>query len=179
MSAHTYEHMLSGGHHNSLGRTEEVVADVLKHKARLQNLYDCYKSQDAVVRLRVSSAMKRVCKSKPEWVMEYLDRLQSEVSQLDQPSAKWTLAQLFVLLDRRMSQPQRSRAVEIMQHNLQTESDWIVQNTTAEALAHFAEQDEQLKHWLLPQLQKQLKDKHASVARRAQRLLDQLQKKSL
>ena len=56
----SFESMLTGGHPNSLGRTEEVVDLVLAEQERLSDLYSCYFSADEIVRLRVSSAMKRV-----------------------------------------------------------------------------------------------------------------------
>jgi hypothetical protein len=167
-----FEAELTGGHPNSLGNTEEVVSIVLGDHSKLQDLYDCYASEDAVVRLRVSSAMKRICKAQPDWIMEYLDRFQSETSSLDQASAKWSLAQMFMWLDEKMSDIQRLRAVEIMKHNLETDDDWIVQSTTAESLAHFAQTDTHLKKWLIPQLEKMKGSRHNSVARKAQKLLD-------
>jgi HEAT repeat protein len=171
MAINAFETQLTGGHPNSLGNTEEVVALVLKDYDKLQDLYDCYKSEDAVVRLRVSSAMKRICKARPDWIMKYLDRFQSEISDLDQPSAKWSLAQMFMWLDEKMSGEQRERAVEIMKHNLETDDDWIVQNNTAESLAYFARTNDSLKEWLIPQLEKMKGSRHNSVAKRAQKLI--------
>ena len=43
---------LSGGHPDSLGNTEAVVERILDDPALLDNLIDCYGSDDAVVRLR-------------------------------------------------------------------------------------------------------------------------------
>lgn len=174
MSINQFERTLSGGHPNSLGNTEQVVEEILQDKDKLQDLYDCYGSQDEVVRLRVSSAMKRVCKARPGWVAEYLDGLISDISAINQPSTKWTLASLFVMLDKQMSRDQRSSAIEVMQSNLSNESDWIVQNTTSEALAHFAKQDDSLKNWLRPQLKRMQRDKRKSVAKRANKLLKSL-----
>ncbi len=171
MALNAYEEMLTGGHPNSLGRTVEVVEDVLQDRSRLRHLYDCYRSDDAVVRLRVSSAMKRVCKEQPDWVAEYLDELLGEVATIDQASTKWTLATLFMWLDSRMTASQRSRAIDVMKHNLDTDDDWIVQNTTAESLAHFAKSDETLRRWLVPALERMRSSRHKSVARRAEKLL--------
>ena len=36
-----FENMLSGGHPNSLGRTLEVVDDVLNNKDKLADLFQC------------------------------------------------------------------------------------------------------------------------------------------
>ena len=62
-----FESILSGGHPNSLGRTVEVVDLVLEDRARLAELYQCYFSSDEIVRLRVSSAFKRVTTEHPDW----------------------------------------------------------------------------------------------------------------
>ena len=56
----TFEGMLTGGHHNSLGRTVEVAEQVLAQPNCLEALFSCYNSDDDVVRLRTSSAIKRV-----------------------------------------------------------------------------------------------------------------------
>lgn len=174
MWINSYEEQLTGGHPNSLGNTVVVVENVLTDKAKLRHLFDCYKSKDAVVRLRVSSAVKRVCKVHPEWVAKYLDELLDEISKIDQASTKWTLSILFVLLDPHMSEKQRLSAIQIMKENLHYH-DWIVQNTTAESLAYFAEKSAEVKNWLLPELQKLTKSVYKSLARRCERLLVRLQ----
>jgi hypothetical protein len=163
------EKQLTGGHPNSLGNTKSVVDEVLKDKKKLDDLFACYNSHDEVVRLRVSNAIKRICKEKPTWIANYLDLLLTKISTIDQASTKWTLSTLFMLLDDYMSDEQRNLAIQIMKKNLLYD-DWIVQNTTAEALAHFAQQSEALKQWLLPELTKLTTSEHKSVARRAAKL---------
>jgi hypothetical protein len=98
----------------------------------------------------------------------------NDVSQLDQASAQWTLAQVFKSLQGDLSPAQRIRATELMKHNLDQSDDWIVQNTTMETLAGWALDDPQLKEWLLPRLQRLAVRHRGSVARRAKRLLDTL-----
>ena len=148
-----------------------VVAEVLADHNKFADLYNCYQSPDEVVRLRVSSAMKRIAKAEPKLIMSYMDKLQSEIANLDQPSAKWSLAQIFMWLDSSMAEPQMQRAIEIMKHNLETENDWIVQCNTAESLAHFAKSNPELKQWLTPQLHRMTQDTRNSVVRKAQKLL--------
>jgi hypothetical protein len=170
MPINTYETRLTGGHPNSLGNTIEVVEEILQDEHKLQQLYDCYQSQDEVVRLRVSSGMKRVCKEHPEWVARYLDGLISEISHIEQASTKWTLSTLFMWLDTYMTDTQRQAAIGIMKENLHYD-DWIVQNTTSEVLAHFSKTSPELREWLLPELQKLTDSRHNSVRRRAEKLL--------
>lgn len=167
----TFEQMLTGGHPNSLGRTVEVVDIVLKDEAKLQDLYDCWRSKNEVVRLRVSNAMKRVMREHPDWVARHIEGFLHDISKIDQPSTQWTLAQLFRGLDTFMDDTQRSEAIAIVKHNLDHNQDWIVQNTSMQALAEWAETDGALGEWLLPRLEQRLKDPHKSTSGRAKKLL--------
>jgi len=52
-----FEKRLKGGHPNSLGNTIEVVEEVLAKNDLFNELFNCYFSNDEVVRLRTSNAM--------------------------------------------------------------------------------------------------------------------------
>ena len=75
--------MLTGGHPNSLGRTIEVVDGVLVDPQRMTELFNCYQSEDEVVRLRVSNALRRVQAERPDLLIPFIDRLIEEIGQLD------------------------------------------------------------------------------------------------
>lgn len=174
-AAESFESMLSGGHPNSLGRTLEVVEMVLNDQARLRDLYDCWFSDDELVRLRVSNGMKRVMREHPDWVAEHIDGFLQDVAKIDQPSTQWTLAQILRGLDSCLTEKQRADAITIVKNNLEHNQDWIVQNTSMQALAEWAESDEQLKNWLIPHLQERLKDPHKSISGRAKKLLAKIE----
>ncbi len=63
-----FEDTLTGGHHNSLGNTVAVAEQVNADRSLLPELIATYASDDEVVRLRVSSALKRVAWEHPEWI---------------------------------------------------------------------------------------------------------------
>lgn len=170
----TFEAMLTGGHPNSLGRTVEVVDLVLADRDRLAELFQCYFSADEVVRLRVSSAMKRVTTAHPEWTMDLMDRLQDEIAAIDQASTQWTLALLFDLTRSLLSDEQRGRAIDIMQHNVATHDDWIVLNNSMKVLGAWADDDDELRTWLRPQLRRLTDDPRKSVASNARKVLSRL-----
>jgi hypothetical protein len=166
-----FEAMLTGGHPNSLGRTVEVVDAVLADPERLEELFACYGSSNEVVRLRVSSAMKRIAHAQPALVVPYIDRMLGEVAGLQQASAQWTLAQLFLALEEYLSPQQKRRAVSVMQCNLETWGDWIVLIQTMTTLAAWAKADPELAAWLRPHLERLGGDPRASVSRTARREL--------
>ena len=170
----SFEERLSGGHPNSLGNTIEVVEEVLQNPKLFDDFFNCYFSQDEVVRLRVSNGIKRICKADKSIVLPYVDKLLKDISKIDQPSTKWTLAQLFLLLEKDLSETQKASAKKILKHNLATHSDWIVLNQTIETLGKWAKKDQTLKEWLLPHLKRLAKDERKSVSKRASKTLEVL-----
>ena len=166
-----FEEMLTGGHPNSLGRTVEVVDAVLAAPKRFEELFLCYRSENEVVRLRTSSAMKRVEDAHHALLVPYLDRFIKEVGHLDQASAQWTLAQLFARLEGDMDAKQRAAALKILKRNLAHHDDWIVLNTTMETLFDWARDEPPLKRWLQPHLERLSSDPRKSVASRAKKKL--------
>ena len=166
-----FEKRLTGGHPNSLGNTVEVVEDVLTDPKLFEELFHCYFSNDEVVRLRVSNAMKRICKAEKSLLLPYIDRFLDEISKIDQASTQWTLSQLFLQWEKDMSSGQKERALGIMKHNLTTHNDWIVLCQTAETLGRWAKEDDGLKSWLVPHLKRLGKDARNSVSKKAQKTL--------
>jgi len=159
--------MLAGGHPNSLGQTVEVVEIVLADPTQLEQLYQCYFDDDEVVRLRVSNAMKRIWREKPDLLVPYIDRFLTEITSIQQASTQWTLAQLFLELQDRLSDEQREEAIVLMQRNLETWDDWIVLNNTMQMLGEWAFDRPDLKGWLRPHLERLAQDKRKSVAKKA------------
>lgn len=168
-----FEEKLSGGHPNSLGNTIEVVDEVLSNPALFDELFNCYFSEDEVVRLRVSNAMKRVSKENSGIILPYLGRLIDEIALIDQPSTKWTLAQLFDWYFEDMTEVQQKKVKVIIMKNLEEESDWIVLNHSMQTLFNWSHNDSDLKEWLIPNLKKLKNDSRGSVSKRANKLLGQ------
>lgn len=166
-----FEVDLSGGHPNSLGNTESVVARVLTNEDRLDELIDTYRSDDPVVRLRVSNALKRVTSSKPDWVHRRIERLLSEVAPIRQASTHWTLAQIFLALQDVLSDSERTKAIRLMKSNLNDFDDWIVINQTLETLGQWARKDAELRDWLVPRLHDYSHEPRKSIAGKARRHL--------
>ena len=166
-----FEAMLTGGHPNSLGRTVEVVDLILADQARLEELYQCYFSKDEVVRLRVSSAFKRVTTAHPDWTMDYMDGIQSEVAAIDQASTQWTQAILYDLTRSLLSDQQTERALDIMKNNLANHDDWIVLNTTMKVLDQWTKFHPDLADWMQPHLERLARDPRKSVSKQAQKRL--------
>lgn len=174
MVEENFEEMLTGGHPNSLGRTIEVVDAVIANSDRLEELYQCYFSDDEVVRLRTSNAMKRVSREKPELLVPYIDNFIEIISRIEQASNQWTLANLFETLSSDMSPEQMKKAKDIMKKNLKSHDDWIVLNNSMQTLGNWALSDEKLKKWLMPHLNRLSTNARKSVSGRTKKLIKSL-----
>ena len=168
------EPRLTGGHPNSLGNTIEVVEEVLADNNLFDELFNCYFSEDEVVRLRTSNAVRRVCTAKKAIVIPYIDKFLNEIASIDQASTQWTLAKLFEMLEKDMTDDQIAKATAIMKNNLENHQDWIVLNNTMETLTKWSKKDDSLKTWLIPHLERLQQDSRKSVAGRAKKFLAQL-----
>ncbi len=150
----TFEEKLTGGHPNSLGGTLDVVEEILADRSKLEELYRCYFSDDEVVRLRTSSAWKRITQQHLDWFLPYLDRFLSEISTINQASTKWTLAYLFLYTTDSMSAEQLDAAKGVVKAYLETERDWIVLKNSMDCLGTWARDDDDLRVWLEPHLRR-------------------------
>ena len=166
--------MLTGGHHNSLGRTQEVVDSVLADRTRLGELFATITSEDALVRMRAGDALEKLCREQHAWFLPYVSRILTELGSIDQPSVQWHVAQMLQHLHGDLSARQAHEAIALLQRNLSGSSDWIVLNVTMDVLAGWAGQDTSLKRWLKPELQRLGRDDRKSVAKRAQKRLADL-----
>ena len=114
-----------------------------------------------------------MAKDKTEWVADFIPDLLGWITKIDQASTKWCLSTLYMWLENYMSHDQQIKEIEVMKSNLHYD-DWIVQNTTAESLAYFAQKSPSLRAWLIPELKALTSSRHNSVKRRAEKLLNLL-----
>lgn len=175
MGREQLEAVLSEGRPNSLGRTQEVVDFVLADGRRLPGLLAAYDEiTDEQVRLRLSNAVKKVLRERPEWIASHFDALVAGVGTVDQPSARWTFAQVLTAAGDRLSGAQRRRAQPILRADLEGSDDWIVQNSTMQTLWGWSASDAELRDWLVPRLARLAESPRKSVANRARRMLASL-----
>ena len=167
------EQILSGGDPRSLHGVEEVIAVALSDPSALEALFGCLFCADAVVRMRAGDALEKIARIQPALLAPCTRRLLSDVADVDQPSVQWHLAQILTEIE--LTPQQRQRAIAILKRNLERYEDWIVVNLTLQTLAHFARDDPALYRELVPILRSHQADTRKSVAKRATKLLAQLQ----
>ena len=166
----SFETILSAGEKkNSLGRAGEVVDIVLDDKSRLEELYQSMFSQDAWIRMRAADTFEKVGREHPEWIVPYIDHLQSDLSTSTQPSIQWHLAQIYEQIE--LSDTQRQRAIAWLEKLLSTiDVDWIVAANAMDTLAHFTQLGQYDTSQLLALLRVQTGHKSNAVVKRATKI---------
>ncbi|MCL4248864.1 MAG: hypothetical protein KJ065_12025 [Anaerolineae bacterium] len=160
---------LTGGDRRSLGRTEEVVLWVLADGYRLDELFECLFVEDKIVRMRASDGLEKVARQQPDRFVPYVERLLTDVAEIEQASVQWHLAQ--ILSEIPLTTEQQARAIELLKLNLDLYDDWIVVNLTLEALAKFARQDDDLRQEFRAILRRYQYSPKKSIASRVRKLL--------
>jgi len=90
---------LAGGDLRSIGRSNEVVAQVIESPALISELFEGLFHEDARVRARASDALEKVSTRYPDWIKKYRTRLLRDYltgsdSQIVKVSALQALADL-------------------------------------------------------------------------------------
>ena len=123
-----FEDALTGGHPNSLGKTIEIVDEVLDKPDKIDDLFNCYQSKNETVRLRTSNAFKRIFRERPKLFENWKKRFIEYVAYINQPSAKWTTIQLLDEFFEYLDEKEKIQSSKICLEYLRNENDWIVVN---------------------------------------------------
>jgi len=73
---------LKGGDLRSIGKAEEVVADIFKNPALFGEVFEGMLSDDPVIRMRAADVSEKVSRSHPEYLRPYKRRLINEIAKL-------------------------------------------------------------------------------------------------
>jgi len=164
---------LRGGDLRSIGRSEEVVKDVLENPALFGDLLAGLLDSDRVVRMRAADAIEKATREHPEWLRSYKQLLLQKVSLLEDKEIRWHVAQLLPRL--KLSASERNTAVRIVMGYLEDKSS-IVRTLSMQALADLAAQDESCLEEVKPVIEHLSRIGTPAMRSRGRKLLKQLAK---
>ena len=162
---------LDGGDRRSLGRVDEVIADVLADPALFPPLIDGMTADNPPIRMRSADAMEKLTLAHPGWLSPYKARLLDEVARVEQQEVRWHVAQLIPRLA--LKTAERRNAVQILEAHLNDPSK-MVRTFAMQALAELAEQDVALRPSVIEQLQKLARTGSPAMRSRGRKLLARL-----
>ena len=159
---------LRGGDRRSIGRSNEVVAEVLRQPEKFVSLLQAILSEDRLVQMRAADAAEKVTSLHPEWLEPYQTLLLWEIAEVGHPEVRWHVAQMLPRL--RLQGKSRKRAIDILEAFLSDGSS-IVRTFAMQALADLAQRDRRLREKVIPLIQKLTRTGTPAMKSRGRKLL--------
>lgn len=164
---------LSGGDRRSLGKSENVVSEVLADARLFAPLFDCMLADDPLVRMRAADAVEKITALRPDFLRPLKAKLINRVAAIDQQEVRWHAAQLLPRLE--LNKAERDKVIRILKGYLQDESK-IVKTFSMQALSDLAMQDARLRPSIIKELEALTRDGSPAMRSRGTKLLARLRK---
>lgn len=132
---------LEGGDRRSIGRSNEVVGDVIADPKLFEAVFSGLRSGDAVLRARAADAIEKVTAQHPEYLQPYRKELIGSIADCDQKEVRWHVAQMLPRI--RWNTLERKRVLGILMGYLNDGSS-IVKTFAMQALVDLARQTPEL-----------------------------------
>jgi len=162
---------LEGYDRRSIGRSNEVVKEVLANPSLFGDLLEGMLSQDPIIRMRAADAVEKITSKHPEWLQPYKSKIIRQASKIEQQEVRWHVAQLFSRLQ--LTRKERGVVVGILSDFL-TDKSKIVKTFSMQALADIAEQDAELREPIIEQLEELTRTGSPAMKSRGKKLLAKL-----
>ena len=162
---------LEGGDRRSIGRSNEVVAEVLAERKLFSDLFAGLSFDDPVVRARAADAVEKISAIHPEYLPPYRATLVGELARCEQKEVRWHVAQMLPRL--RWNARERQEVCDILTGYL-CDSSSIVKTFAMQALADLTTQAPDLRPAVLRQLKKLTVRGTPAMRARGRKLLAEL-----
>jgi hypothetical protein len=142
---------LAGGDRRSIGRSNEVVADVLARPALFRVLVEGLTSEDPLICMRAADALEKITAQRPALLRPHKKTILEISGRTRQQEVRWHMAALFPRMSLRAKE--RAVAVDILFDYLRDKSS-IVKAFAMTGLAGLAAEDAALRARILPLLKR-------------------------
>jgi hypothetical protein len=140
---------LKGGDRRSIGRSNEVVAEVLASPELFGALFAGLSVGDPVIRARAADAVEKISVIHPEYLRPYRAKLVGEYARCEQKEVRWHVAQMLPRL--RWNTREQQQVYDILTVYLRDSSS-IVKTFAMQALADLTTQAPKLRPAVLRRL---------------------------
>jgi hypothetical protein len=159
---------LAGGDRRSIGRSDEVVAEVLSTPRLFATLFGGLCAADPLVRMRAADALEKVTRRYPTWLAPYKNELLRQLASPEKCEVRWHLVQMAPRLP--LTDRERSETQALLKCYLSDDSS-IVKTSAMQALADLAGDDVQLRAEIIALLKKLVEVGTPAMKSRGRKLL--------
>ena len=167
---------LKGNDRRSIGRSNEVVKEVLAKPNLFGALLEGMLSQDPIIRMRAADAVEKITSKHPELLQPYKSKIIQQVSKIEQQEVRWHVAQLFSRL--LLTHGERRGVVGIL-NNFMKDKSKIVRTFSMQALADIAEKDTELRAPIIEKLVELTKTGSPAMKSRGKKVLAKLKRSTM
>ena len=130
---------LKGGDRRSIGKSNEVVAMVLKEPRLFDALFSGLFADDPVIRMRSADAAEKITAVHPEYLVPYKTSLLKSLANVGQAEVRWHVAPMLARLP--LSKSEQAAVIDVLTGYMNDHSS-IVKTTAMQALYDLAERYE-------------------------------------
>lgn len=159
---------LKGGDRRSIGRSNQVVALVLKQPKLFSELIRGMGDDDLLVRMRAADAAEKVSLNNPDLLQPFKKELLRLLDEAEQQELRWHLAQMVPRLV--LKKRERLRAASRFKEHISDPSS-IVKTSALQGLADLALVDQSLAPEVKAMLQRFVTTGTAAMKARSRKLL--------
>jgi hypothetical protein len=171
---HSMFKKLSGGDRRSIGRSNEIVAEVLARPGNFRHVFAGLASDDPVVRMRAADAMEKISARRPELLQPFKKRLLEVAGSTGQQEVRWHAALMIPRL--KLTVEERAVAVDIFFDYLRDRSS-IVKTWAMQALADLACNDSSFQAKIFSLLEELTESGTPAMRARGRKILQHLNRR--
>lgn len=162
---------LQGTDRRSIGRSNDVVAEVLAQPDLFGSLFVGMLDNDPLVRMRAADAVEKITAQHPEYLWPFKRPLIHEVAHVNQQEVRWHVAQMFSRLN---LTPKERRVVFTILLEYLDDTSRIVKTFSMQALADIALHDNNLRPTVVRRLKSLVRTGSPAMKTRGRKLLAML-----
>jgi hypothetical protein len=141
-SMHAILERLKGGDRRSIGKSNEVVAMILKEPELFDALFSGLFADDPMIRMRSADAAEKVTADHPEYLAPYKKTLLKSLAKVEQAEVRWHVAPMLARLS--LSKSEQGAVINVLTGYMNDKSS-IVRTMAMQALYDLAERYEALR----------------------------------
>ena len=126
---------LQKGDRRSIGRSNEVVSEVLSNPRLFRVVFSGLSADDPLIRMRSADAVEKITARRPEFLRSYKKKLIRELAATGEKEVRWHVAQMLPRLE--LKEDERRRVFRVLVSYL-NDSSSIVRTFAMQALADIA-----------------------------------------
>jgi hypothetical protein len=165
--------MLQGGDRRSLGKANQVAAQILEDSDQLLDLIECLWSDDPVVRMRAADAAEKVSVRRPDLLQPFKKELLGLADEAEQAELRWHLALMLPRLS--LTKIERERARSTLWRYLEDRSS-IVKTCVLQGLAELSKGNAEQEAEMLSLLEQVQRTGTPAMKARSRKLIRRFQK---